>query len=129
MKKIVVWTLFLMFACASVFAMSPQEEKKARYQEIKRIKDAQRAERDTEEGSNPSGVQGNKAPGFWDKEAERSGLSGARMGNWFKNLNPVPFFKNKQDQYNERKAASEAGHASARAQARASSQSAVAATK
>jgi len=128
MKKSMALALLLMFACASVFAMSPQEEKKARYNEIKKIKDAQRAERDAEEGNNPSGVKGNREPGFWDREAERSGISGARMGNWFKNLNPVPFFKSKQDQYKERKAASEAGHASARAQAQASPQSAVAAT-
>jgi hypothetical protein len=108
--------------------LSPQEEKEARYEEMKKIKQAQRDAREAEKsGTGP--VAGKKEPGFWDREAERSGLSGARFGNFFKKLNPVPFFKEQQERYNERKAASGAYHASDRAQEVAAPQSAVAATK
>ena len=128
MKKIAVWTLFLALASVHAFAMSPEEAKKAHYEEVKKLKEAKRQAREAGGADNPQAAV-NREPGFWDKEAERSGLSGARVGNFFKNLNPVPFFKEKQERYNERKAASGAYHASDRAKEVASSQSAVAATK
>jgi len=128
MKKIVVWTLFLALASAHAFAMSPEEAKKAHYEEVKKLKQAKREAKEAEK-SGTGEAAAKKEPGFWDKEAERSGLSTARFGNFFKNLNPVPFFKQQQERYNERKATSGAYHASDRAKEVAAPQSAVAATK
>ena len=72
------------------------------YQEIKKLKAEQRTAREANK-KNPSPVNQNS---FWHKEGERSGLSGtgSSAGNFLKNLNPVPFFKNQQEKYNARKA-------------------------
>ena len=128
MKKAIVLSLVLSFACANAFAVSPTEEQKARYEEMKKIKAAQREERVAGKAGQKEGKAEKRKPGFWDKEADRSGLSRASASNFFKNLNPAPFFKDQQEKYKARKAASEAGHASDRAQAKAAPQSAVAAT-
>jgi len=106
--------------------MSPEEEKQARYDEMKNIKQAQREAREAEK-KNPE-LAAKKGPSFWDKEAERSGLNGNRVGNFFHNLNPVPFFKDQTEKYKARKAASSAGNASDRARSVASANSAVAVT-
>ncbi len=73
------------------------------YQEIKALKEKQRAEREANR-KNPPPVDKNS---FWHKEGERSGLgdTGNRAGSFLKNLNPAPFFKKQQEKYNERKAA------------------------
>lgn len=127
MKKFVTLALLFSFVGTAAYALSPEEEKKARYNEMKQYKAQKRAERD---GQAPtSEAKGPKTPGFWDKEAERSGLSGARFGNFFKNMNPVPFFKNQGEKYEARKAGSQAWHASDTAKEHASANSAVAATK
>ena len=106
MKKVIAGILFLMFFAfhGVSFAVTPEEAKQAHFKEMKEIKDKQRAEREAEK-KNPSPSQ-NKGPGFWEKEAERSGLggSGSRMGTFVKNLNPVPFFKEQKEKYNARKA-------------------------
>jgi len=130
MKKIVVWTLFLGLVCASAFAMNPEEAKKAHYQEMKKIKEQQRAGHEADKTGAPATAT-KKEPGFWEKEGERSGLGGnsSRFSTFFSNLNPVPFFKKQQEDYNARKAASGAYHASEQAKVQASEQSAVAATK
>ncbi len=72
-----------------------------RYQELKKLKEQQRAEREANK-KNPKQVN---TSGFWYKEGERSGLggSGNRVSNFVKALNPAPFFKNQQDKYNARK--------------------------
>jgi hypothetical protein len=128
-KKTIALALLLMTGSVSVFAGSPEEEKEARYAELKKYKAERRAERDQMK-QNPEGPA-DKEPGFWEREAERSGLGGSqnRIGSFFKNLNPVPFFKEQQEKYESRKAHSEAGHASEQAQWNAAPQSAVAATK
>jgi hypothetical protein len=128
MKKAVVLSLIVSFACANAFALSPAEEKQAKYEEMKRIKAAQREARISGKEARRAGKAENKEPGFWDKEAERSGLGRMSAPNFLKNLNPVPFFKDQQEKYKARKAASGAGHASDTAQANAAAQSAVAAT-
>lgn len=102
MKKAFVFTLFLSFASVNAFAIVGQTdaERDAHRQEMKAVKAAQREARK----SQPNVPQG-RAVGFWQKEGERSGLS--RMGNpgdFVKNLNPVPFFQNQDEQYKERKA-------------------------
>ncbi len=103
MKRIAVWSLFLVMLAASGFAAEPvgyDAARAAHRQEMKQIKAGQRA--------NPvSKNTADKKPGFWDREGERSGLgnSGNRASTFFKNLNPVPFFKNQQEKYNARKAA------------------------
>ncbi len=130
MKKIVVWTLFLGLVCANAFAVSPEEAEKAHYQEMRKIKEQQRVSHEAEKAGTPANAT-KKAPGFWEKEGERSGLggNGSRFSNFFSNLNPVPFFKKQEEDYKARKAASGAGNASEQAKVQASETSAVAATK
>ncbi len=105
MKKIVAGILFLMCFVfyGTSFALTPEEAREAHFKEMKEIKDKQRQERAIEK-KNPSPKS--NVPGFWEKEGERSGLGGtsSRMGNFFKNLNPVPFFKEQQERYDARKA-------------------------
>lgn len=90
--------------CGISLAMTPEEVKEARFKEVKAIKEKQRAEREAEK-KNPVAEQKNKQPGFWEKEGERSGLggSGNRTSMFFKNLNPVPFFKEQDERYQARK--------------------------
>ena len=46
------------------------------------------------------------SPGFWEKEAERSGFSQLNNPtNFLHYLNPMPFFKTEEEQYKTRKAA------------------------
>ena len=105
MKKVIAGSLFIMLvAVHGAFAMTPEEQKKAQYQEMKKIKDAQREARANKKAN---AVSTPKAETFWDREAKRSGLSetGSGMGQWVHNLNPVPFFKDQQEKYNARKSA------------------------
>ena len=106
MKKVTAIVLFLSFFAfhGILFAMTPEEAKEARFKEVKAIKEKQRAEREAEK-KNPPASQKSGQPGFWEKEGERSGLggSGNRAGTFFKNLNPVPFFKEQDDRYQARK--------------------------
>ncbi len=106
MKKIAVGVLFLMcFTFLGVsHAMTPDEAKQAHVKEMKEIKEKQRHERETMKTVASSGEK--KAPGFWEKEGERSGLggSGSSACKFFKNLNPVPFFKEQRERYDARKA-------------------------
>ncbi len=108
MKKKISWVLFLLMLTTNGFAVTvtgPDAARDAHRKEMKAIKDAQRQAREAKKSApqNPA----DKKPGFWEREGERSGLgsSGNRIGTFFKNLNPVPFFKDQQDKYNERKAA------------------------
>ena len=91
------------FTAVSAFAsqMSPDEARAAHRAEVKVIKKAQREAR-ADVKNTPRG----QANGFWKREAERSGF--ANIGSPAKilgNLNPVPFFKEKNDRYKARKAA------------------------
>ena len=108
MKRIAVLLLFSVMLTTNGFAATvtgPDAARDAHRKEMKVIKDAQRQDREAKKSApqNPA----DKKPGFWDREGERSGLgsSGNKVGTFFKNLNPVPFFKNQQEKYNERKAA------------------------
>lgn len=106
MRKLMAMVLFLGMACGTVFALTPAEEKEMKFQEMKKIKDAQRVERDAMKSGNASqAAEPTKMSRFWQKEGERSGLgnSRSRMGNFLGNLNPVPFFKEQQDRYEARK--------------------------
>jgi hypothetical protein len=113
MKKVTVLFLCSILFSGSALALTPQEEKQARYLEVKKIKDAQRARRELEK-NNPE-IAAKKEKTFWQKEGERSGLAGngSRMNSFFKNLNPVPFFKSQQEKYNARKAAAGVSDANA----------------
>ena len=106
MKKVAGAVLFLMcFAFLGVsYALTPEEAKEAHFKEVKEIKEKQRQERSAIKAGSSSAEK--KAPGFWEKEGERSGLggSGSRVGKFVKNLNPVPFFKEQRERYNARKA-------------------------
>ena len=94
--------LALSLACANGFAAyETAEERETQRKEVKAVKDAQREARRNQ----PKEAQ-THVPGFWDKEAERSGFS--RMGhpgNFLVNLNPMPFFKSQDEQFRARKAA------------------------
>ena len=107
MKKITTGILLLMsltFYGVS-HAMTPEEAKEAHFKEMKAIKEKQRVAR--QEKKTTATPAEKNAPGFWEKEGERSGLggSGSRAGQFFKNLNPVPFFKEQRERYETRKAA------------------------
>ena len=101
MKKIVVWVLFLMLVSTVSFAATRGT---AEYEKIKEYKKAQRAKEEAIK-KDPSLAE-KKEPGFWDREAKHSGLGGtpSKMSNFFKNLNPAPFFKEQEEKYNARKA-------------------------
>lgn len=105
MRKVTALFLCSILVCGNALALSPQEEKQARYNEVKKIKEAQRARRELEK-NNPE-IAASKEKTFWQKEGERSGLggNGSRMNTFFRNLNPAPFFKSQQEKYNARKAA------------------------
>lgn len=109
MKK--ATALFLIIIMSGVayptFAMTPEEERQAHFQEMKKIKDKQRVDHEAEKKNEVSQPAGPHEKSFWEKEGERSGLggSGSRMGNFLKNLNPVPFFKDQDERYKARKAA------------------------
>ena len=105
MRRIVLPALFLTLCFIASYAsadMTPWEAKKAHQMEMKKIKETQRAARE-EAKKNP--VPQGQANGFWAKEGERSGLgdSGHGIGQFVRNLNPMPFFKEQQEKYNQRK--------------------------
>lgn len=109
MKKVITLSLLLMVVCASAFARAvegPDAVRHAHREEMKKIKAAQRETKAAK--ASRGDAEAKKAPGFWEREGERSGLgsSGNRAGAFFKNLNPVPFFKEQQERYNARKTAS-----------------------
>lgn len=101
MKKFGFLVAVLMLASACVvWAATPGTPE---YEQLKEYKKAKRA---AKESGAAAASAGNRAPGFWEKEADRSGLG--RMKNpagLLQNLNPVPFFKSQKDQYEARKAA------------------------
>ncbi len=103
MKKQIIFTLFLSIVCSQALAaQGPDAAREAHRQEMTAIKKAQR------EGRKAQATEAkNAAPGFWAREAERSGFSSMRpTSTWAENLNPVPFFKSQDEQYKVRKAAS-----------------------
>src|SRR3989338_10513328 len=108
MKKITVLLimLFMMTAIAPAFSMSPAEQEKARRQEMKIIKDKQRAEKEARKLAKVEGKEGPHEKNFWEKEGERAGFGnpGNGIGQFVKNLNPAPFFKDQEDKYKARKA-------------------------
>lgn len=107
MKKALGWLVLSLFVAqgVAVASMDPASAKKAHYQEVKKIKDAQRMQREAQ-AKDPSVAKKNN--GFWQREGERSGLgdSGNRFGNVMRSLNPAPFFKEQKRRYDERKNAS-----------------------
>ena len=106
MKKLVALFLMMVMLGAAVptKAMTPEEEKKARYEEVKKIKEKQRTERQAEK-TNPQAAA-SKGRSFWQKEGERSGVgqTGAGAANALSRLNPLPFLRDQKDKYNARKA-------------------------
>lgn len=100
MKKIVLALMALTFiATSTALAMTPEEAREARRLELKEIKKAQRAAREQKKN-----VPQGEAKGFWAKEADRSGLSSMKNPiGVLPNLNPMPFFKQQQEQYKARK--------------------------
>lgn len=106
MKKAIFTLLALTLVATGAYA-DPKTDAEKKYQEMKAIKDAQRAERlKKKEGVATGAVK--KEPTFWDREAERSGLgrmNAGGVGTWVQNLNPMPFFKSQDEQYKARKAA------------------------
>lgn len=107
MNKVMTLILLAAFGFAGpAMAMTPEEAKEARYQEVKKAKDAQREAKDIAK-KNEAASPSPKAKGFWEKEGERSGMNqnGNRFGETMRSLNPLPFFKNQEEKYNARKSA------------------------
>lgn len=106
MKRAVVGGLFLaLIFTGSGWAstVSPEEAREAHRNQMRKIKAEQRTAREAAR-NNPQAAA-DKAPGFWEREGERSGLgmSGERAKGFFKNLNPVRFFKEQEEKYEARK--------------------------
>ena len=105
-KGIAFLSLFIFIGTTAFAAEGPDAARRQHREEMKKIKQEMREHRKETEAvkKEPS-----KMEQFWKKEGERSGLSGSgnKMGGWFKNLNPMPFFKNQGEQYNARKAAAQ----------------------
>ncbi len=103
MKKAFYLTLSLLFAVSAAFAAEPvgtDAERAAHREEMKAIKAEQRANH--KKDAKPADAK----PGFWQKEADRSGLGRmSNAGSFLQNLNPMPFFKSQDEQYKARKAA------------------------
>ena len=107
MKKTAVLTLLAVFAGVSAYAAEPvgmDAQRAAHREEMKKIKQAQRADRKSGQ-STPA--EPSKMDKFWKNEGERSGLSqsGNGIGSFLKSLNPGPFLQHQQEEYNTRKAA------------------------
>lgn len=109
MKKVAVLLFMLMFSCGTAFAEAAKvgydAVREQRRAEMKTIKAEQRAKREQAKTAATPAVK--KEKGFWEKEAERSGLAESKGGaaSIFRNLNPAPFFKNQAEQYKARKTA------------------------
>lgn len=107
MKRHIALIIILILTCGPVLAESPKvgpdAERAAHRAEMTHIKKQMR-ERESSGQNTPAPKK--TAPTFWEKEGERSGLAqtGTGAGQFVRNLNPVPFFKEQQKRYNERKA-------------------------
>lgn len=108
MKKLTALFLMVLIlgAALPVSAMTPKEQEQARRQEMKVIKDRQRAEKEARKLAKEAGKETPHEKSFWEKEGERSGLgnSGNGIGQFVRNLNPAPFFKDQEEKYKARKA-------------------------
>lgn len=108
MKKLSMILAAALLVSAPAFAVSPEEAQQAKYQEMVKIKQAQREAKEARKQGLAGGAIEKKET-FWDREGKRSGFdrfNGQGVGNVFKNMNPVPFFKDQQDRYQARKTAS-----------------------
>lgn len=102
MKKVITMMAVVMaFSAVPAYAANT-----ASYEEMKAIKKAQREKREAEK-NNPAAKPETKWSKFWKNEGERSGLAqtGGGAGTFFRSLNPAPFFKSQEEQYNARKSA------------------------
>ena len=100
MKKAVlsVLALTVLFGAPVVSAKEGYDAaREAKREEMKKIKQAQR---EAKKAAPPS-----EKGGFWAREAERSGLSGARANGFVRSMNPVPFLQKQKENYEARKAA------------------------
>ena len=106
MKKAMALFLFLTMVSAPAFAEAVMMGPDAMRQEHRAELIQQRKARG-DSGKPAAQASGNKEPGFWQKEGERSGLSnsGNRINQFFSALNPAPFFQDQEKRYNERKIA------------------------
>ena len=95
-------SLFLLVGSAvSAWAETPGTPE---YEALKKVKADQRARRE-EMRQNPAAEPTDKGPTFWDREAERSGLAKSKLPivAGIRRMNPVPFLKRKEREFNERK--------------------------
>lgn len=109
MKKTITIAVLLGLACATAYAdtaavMGPDSMRQMHRQELI----AERKAKGDMPMKTAPAQEGNKEPGFWQKEGERSGMnrwSIGGAGNFVRSLNPVPFFQEQDKKYKERKAA------------------------
>ena len=105
MKKRFILTLSFIFATTGAFAVEKIGPDAARAQHREEMKKIKAEMRQKKEANPQTAKTSSKMDEFWSREKQRSGFGGAgdRMGSWMKNLNPMPFFKNQDEQYKARK--------------------------
>ncbi len=108
MKKAIVSAVTFAFILSAVPAFAEKQgadaQRHAHRQAMKDIKKAQRENKVKEAGTE-------KKPGFWQREAERSGMAenGRRISGLFSgDGRPRNFFKDQDEKYKARKAAAAA---------------------
>ena len=104
MKKWILVVFCLALTSSTAIAAEPvgyDAQRHMHRMEMTKIKNAQREVKKT----TPASAQKN-APGFWEKEGERSGLGGggSKISTFVGSLNPVPFLKDQNAKFKARKA-------------------------
>lgn len=99
MKKLISGFVFALFLLQGVGVALAAQPGTPEYEALKAYKKEQRAKKTSGQTAASATSE------FWKKEGERSGLSktGSNFSDFIKKLNPAPFLKQKEEQYNTRK--------------------------
>ena len=106
MKKQLALAVIFTLSAAPAFARAVEGPDAARYaHRAQEIEERRAHGPEAEKAGAPK--EETKMSKFWKNEGERSGLgnSGNRVGTFFGNLNPVPFFSEQDKRYKERQTA------------------------
>ena len=101
MRKVAVWVVLMSMGAGSAFARAIEGPDAARYLHRQEVAAARKAR-----GPHIVSPAEEKRAAFWKNEGERSGMSHWSSGasNILHSLNPVPFLKEQDRRYKERKA-------------------------